>query len=61
MDWQFDADQRGLFDAAGITIGAGIGRFLALAAGVASVVAAFLDVRAVRAESREPRKRTGKR
>jgi hypothetical protein len=61
MDWQFDADQRGLFDAAGITIGAGTGRFLALAAGVVSVVAAFLDVRAVRAESRGPRKRTGKR
>lgn len=61
MDWQFDEDQRGLFDAAGITIGTGTGRFLALGAGVVSAVAAFLDVRAVRAESREPRKRTGKR
>lgn len=61
IEWQFDGDQRGLFEAAGITIGAGIGRFLALGAAAVSAVAAFLDVRVVRAESREPRKRTSKR
>ena len=61
IDWQFDADQRGLFDAAGISIGAGIGRSLALAAGAVSVAAAVLDVRVARAESQEPRKRSSKR
>ncbi len=57
IDWQFDDDQRGLLADAGITIGAGIGRYLALVAAIVSVVAALLDVLAVRAESRQPRKR----
>jgi hypothetical protein len=57
LDWEFDADQRGLFDAAGIAIGAGIGRYLALLAAIVSGVAAFFDIRAARAESRRPRSR----
>ncbi|EOD67701.1 hypothetical protein [Amycolatopsis vancoresmycina] len=60
LDWEFDADQRGIFDAAGITIGAGFGRYLGLFAGLVSVVVAFLDVRAMRAESRQPRKARSK-
>ncbi|WP_329050798.1 hypothetical protein OG738_02270 [Amycolatopsis sp. NBC_01488] len=57
LDWEFDADQRGIFDAAGIAIGPGFGRFLGLLAALVSGVAAFLDMRAARAESRQPRKR----
>jgi hypothetical protein len=57
LDWEFDADQRGIFDAAGIAIGPGFGRFLGLLAALLSGSAAFLDIRAVRAESRQPRKR----
>jgi hypothetical protein len=57
LDWEFDADQRGIFDAAGIAIGPGFGRFLGLLAALVSCVAAFLDMRAARAESRQPRKR----
>ncbi|MFG1641069.1 hypothetical protein ACGFMK_12350 [Amycolatopsis sp. NPDC049252] len=58
LGWEFDADQRGIFDAAGIAIGPGFGRFLGMFAAVASGVVAFLDMRAMRAESRQPRKRT---
>jgi H+/Cl- antiporter ClcA len=58
LDWEFDADQRGIFEAAAIAVDPGFGRFLGLLAALVSVVAAFLDVRAVRAESRQPRKRT---
>ena len=57
LDWEFDADQRGIFDAAGIAIDAGFGRFLGVLAGLVSGVAAFLDMLAARAESRQPRKR----
>jgi len=57
LDWEFDADQRGIFDAAGIAIDAGFGRFLGVLAGLVSAVAAFLDMLAARAESRQPRKR----
>ncbi|WP_460442395.1 hypothetical protein [Amycolatopsis stemonae] len=57
LDWEFDADQRGIFDAAGIAIEPGFGRLLGLFAAVVSGVVAFLDVRAARAESRQPRKR----
>jgi len=57
LDWQFDADQRGLFDAAGIAINPGAGRFLGLLAALGSLAAAVLDVFAVRAESRMPRRR----
>lgn len=56
LDWEFDADQRGIFDAAGVVIGPGLGRFLGLFAALVSGVVAFLDVRAMRAESRQPRK-----
>lgn len=57
LGWEFDADQRGIFDAAGIAIDPGFGRFAGLLAAVVSSVAAFLDMRAARAESRQPRKR----
>ncbi|MCR6489330.1 hypothetical protein M8542_41595 [Amycolatopsis sp. OK19-0408] len=57
IDWQFDADQRGIFEAADIAIGPGFGRFLGLLAALVSGVVAFLDMRAARAESRLPRKR----
>jgi hypothetical protein len=58
LDWEFDADQRGIFDAAGIAIGPGFGRFLGMFAALASGVVAFLDMRAMRAEGRQPRKRS---
>jgi H+/Cl- antiporter ClcA len=60
LDWEFDADQRGIFEAAGVAIGPGVGRFLGLFAALVSGVAAFLDVRAMRAESRQPRKTRSK-
>ncbi|WP_410591845.1 hypothetical protein [Amycolatopsis sp. lyj-23] len=60
LDWEFDADQRGIFEAAGIAIGPGLGRFLGLFAALVSCVVAFLDVRAMRAESRQPRKARSK-
>jgi len=60
LDWEFDADQRGIFEAAGVAIGPGAGRFLGLFAALVSGVAAFLDVRAMRAESRQPRKTRSK-
>lgn len=58
LDWEFDADQRGIFDAASIAIVPGFGRFLGLFAALVSGVVAFLDMRAMRAESRQPRKRS---
>jgi hypothetical protein len=60
LDWEFDADQRGIFEAAGVAIGPGLGRFLGLFAALVSGVAAFLDARAMRAESRQPRKTRSK-
>ena len=57
LDWEFDADQRGIFEAAGIAIEPGFGRFLGSLAALVSGVAAFLDMRVMRAESRQPRKR----
>ena len=60
LDWEFDADQRGIFDAAGVAIGPGLGRFVGLFAALVSGVAAFLDMRAMRAESRQPRKSRSK-
>ncbi|OXM46833.1 hypothetical protein [Amycolatopsis alba] len=53
FDGQFDADQRGIFTAAGIELGTGLGRYLGMAAAVVSVVAAFFDVRHLRAETRK--------
>ncbi|WP_340683503.1 hypothetical protein LCL61_33805 [Amycolatopsis coloradensis] len=55
LDWQFDADQRGIFSAAGIEIGTGLGRYLGLLAAVVSAVVAFFDVRLLRAETRTRR------
>ena len=60
LDWEFDADQRGIFEAAGVAIGPGLGRFLGVFAALVSGVAAFLDMRAMRAESRQPRKTRSK-
>ncbi|MEU0536352.1 hypothetical protein [Amycolatopsis tolypomycina] len=60
LDWEFDADQRGIFEAAGVAIGPGFGRFLGLFAALVSGVVAFLDVRAMRAESRQSRKSRSK-
>ena len=60
LDWEFDADQRGIFEAAGVAIGPGLGRFLGLFAALVSGVAAFLDARAMRAESKQPRKSRSK-
>ncbi|UMP06638.1 hypothetical protein [Amycolatopsis sp. EV170708-02-1] len=55
LDWQFDADQRGILSAAGIEIGTGLGRYLGLVAAAVSVVVAFFDVRVLRAETRTRR------
>lgn len=55
LDWQFDADQRGIFSAAGIEIGSGLGRYLAILPALASGVVAFLDVRLLRMETRTRR------
>ncbi|WP_414941412.1 hypothetical protein [Amycolatopsis sp. cmx-11-51] len=55
LDWQFDADQRGILSAAGVEIGTGLGRYLGLLAGVVSAVVAFFDVRVLRAETRTRR------
>ncbi|EME58659.1 hypothetical protein [Amycolatopsis decaplanina] len=55
LDWQFDADQRGILSAAGIEIGSGLGRYLGLVAAVCSTVVAFFDVRFLRAETRTRR------
>ncbi len=60
LDWEFDADQRGIFEAAGVAIRPGLGRFLGLFAALVSGVAAFLDMRAMRAESRQTRKSRSK-
>ncbi len=48
LDWQFDADQRGILSSAGVEIGSGLGRYLALFAALASGAIAFLDVRHAR-------------
>jgi hypothetical protein len=58
LDWEFDADQRGIFEAAGIAIEPGAGRFVGLFAALVSGVVAFLDMRAMRAESRQSQKRS---
>ncbi|NIH84970.1 hypothetical protein [Amycolatopsis granulosa] len=48
MGRQFDEDTRALLSQGGIVWYAGIGRYLAMLGGVASVAAAVLDVRALR-------------
>lgn len=45
---QFDSDKRAFFDAVGVVIHAGYGRYLGVAGGVVSVVVAFLDARSTR-------------
>lgn len=57
LDWIFDSDQRAFLQTAGIEINAGIGRYLGMLFAVVSVVTAFLDIRAARAEARAPRPR----
>lgn len=57
LDWVFDSDQRAFLDAAGITVGAGIGRYVGLLFALVSVVGAIFDIRAARAESRASRRR----
>ncbi|PXY27029.1 hypothetical protein [Prauserella muralis] len=56
IEWQFSGEARALLAESGVSIGAGPGRYLGLAAVLVSLVAAVLDVRAVRAESRRPRR-----
>ncbi|SFK72545.1 hypothetical protein SAMN05421835_13075 [Amycolatopsis sacchari] len=48
IGWQFDEDARELLKAGGVGFYAGAGRYLGMAAGVASLVAAVWDVRALR-------------
>ncbi|MEU0513697.1 hypothetical protein [Amycolatopsis sp. NPDC006125] len=48
MGWQFDEDTRELLDEGGIGLYAGIGRYLGMLGALASLVAAVLDVRALR-------------
>ncbi|SEP54018.1 hypothetical protein [Amycolatopsis saalfeldensis] len=57
LTWIFDSDQRAFLQTAGIEINAGIGRYLGMLFAVVSVVTAFLDIRAARAEARAPRTR----
>ncbi|WP_406642102.1 hypothetical protein [Amycolatopsis sp. WGS_07] len=57
LDWVFDSDQRAFLDAAGVSISGGVGRYLAMAFAVGSVVVAIVDIRAARAESRASRRR----
>jgi hypothetical protein len=45
ITWQFSAGQRALFDAGGIVVSGGFGRYLCLLAAVVSLCAAFLDCR----------------
>ncbi|GAB2768241.1 hypothetical protein [Amycolatopsis magusensis] len=49
IDWQFSEDQRGVLQAGGVSIEPALGRFLGLAAAVASVAGSVFDVRAARA------------
>ncbi|WP_376772813.1 hypothetical protein [Amycolatopsis endophytica] len=48
IGWQFDEETRGLLADGGVGLYAGIGRYLGILAGVASLVAAVLDVRTLR-------------
>lgn len=48
IGWQFDEDARELLKAGGVGFYGGIGRYLGLLCGLASLVAAILDVRALR-------------
>ncbi|WP_020661880.1 hypothetical protein [Amycolatopsis benzoatilytica] len=57
LDWVFDSDQRAFLEAAGVTISAGVGRYAGMAFAVGSAVAAVVDIRAARVESRASRSR----
>lgn len=48
IGWQFDEDARELLEAGGVGFYGGVGRYLGMVCGVVSVVAAGLDVRALR-------------
>ncbi|RBM15486.1 hypothetical protein DI005_28075 [Prauserella sp. PE36] len=56
IDWQFGGEERALLAESGVSVDAGLGRWLAALAVLASLVAAILDLREARAESRRPRK-----
>ncbi|WP_307832045.1 hypothetical protein [Prauserella cavernicola] len=58
IDWQFGGEERALLTESGVSIAAGIGRWLAGVAVLATLVAAVLDLRAARAEFRAPRTRS---
>lgn len=51
IELQFGSEERALFEAGGIVVGSGFGRYLGFAAGVLSLVAAILDSRATRRTS----------
>lgn len=53
---EFDENTIGLLNDGGISIGAGTGRYLALTAGVTSLVAAVLDARALRHRNTRPKR-----
>ncbi|MBB4685520.1 hypothetical protein [Amycolatopsis jiangsuensis] len=57
LDWVFDSDQRAFLAAAGVTVGAGVGRYLGMAFALVSIAVSILDIRAARAESRVSRRR----
>ncbi|GAA3575747.1 hypothetical protein GCM10022222_70530 [Amycolatopsis ultiminotia] len=57
VDWVFDSDQRAFLEAAGVTVSAGVGRYLGMLCTLVSVVVAIVDIRAARAESRASRRR----
>ncbi|MBB3661505.1 MULTISPECIES: hypothetical protein [Prauserella salsuginis group] len=54
-DWQFGSEERAVLEAGGVTVEAGIGRYLGALAAVASVVFAALDTRALHTETRRNR------
>ncbi|HWD05675.1 MAG TPA: hypothetical protein VG674_24820 [Amycolatopsis sp.] len=56
LSWVFDSDQRAFLDVAGVAINAGVGRYLGLLATLIAIAVAIADIRAARAESRQPRK-----
>lgn len=56
MDWQFGSEERALLAASGVSVEAGAGRYLGALSVLTSLAAAVLDVRALRDETRRPRR-----
>lgn len=56
MGWQFGSEQRAFLEEAGVLFTAGPGRYLGSLAALVWLVAAVLDVRVVRAETRSSRR-----